>query len=72
MKLYISAKCRDMCFLSVSDDHQTIHDEDGYVPQGIHIGGGDYVDFTIDTETGKIVGWSKEDFDTWLQEKSSK
>ncbi len=53
-KLQISAKCSDLCFTKIAELNLF---KDGYVPYGLGIGGGDYVDLTIDTETGKILGW---------------
>jgi hypothetical protein len=35
---------------------KTILDHDGYVPD-FFFGGGDYIELTIDNETGKIEGW---------------
>jgi hypothetical protein len=51
--LAVSAKCSDCCSV-VFPNGKSI---DGYVPRGICIGGGDYADFMIDIDTGKIVGW---------------
>jgi len=34
-------------------------DHDGYVPEGLGIGGGDYIEFDIDIETGQILNWPK-------------
>jgi hypothetical protein len=54
MKLKINAKCSDMCYTSVPELGL---EKDGYVPNGLGIGGGDYIELTIDIETGKIDGW---------------
>jgi hypothetical protein len=54
MKLKINAKCSDMCYASVPELGL---EKDGYVPRGLGIGGGDYIELTIDTETGKVDGW---------------
>lgn len=54
MKLKITAKCSDMCCTSVPELGLERH---GYVPSDIGIGGGDYIELTIDTETGKVEGW---------------
>jgi hypothetical protein len=32
-------------------------DYNGYVPSGLGIGGGDYISFSLDTETGIIQNW---------------
>ncbi len=58
--LTISAKCSDMCFCSFyNDESDNTFDHNGYVPLGLGIGdfGGDYVEMTIDAETGQIQGW---------------
>ena len=54
MILHISGKVSDM-FGMTTDDGSI--DYDGYVPHGIEIGGGDYINISIDMDTGKIVGW---------------
>lgn len=61
VKIRVQAKCSDMCgiYLIGDPNHQqnTVHD--GYVPKELGIGGGDYISFEIDLETGQIVGWKK-------------
>lgn len=55
----VSAKCNDMCFVSMGKLGR-----DGYVPSSL--GGGDYIDLTIDNETGQILNWkplTEEDFE---------
>jgi hypothetical protein len=54
MKLKISAKCDDRCSVRVVDGDLS---KNGYVPEGLGIGGGDYITFVIDTDTGKIENW---------------
>lgn len=41
---------------------ETIIDHDGYVLGGFHMGphGSDDVEFSVDIETGKIIGWDAE------------
>lgn len=57
MKISICAKCSDLCAVTVQDDKgKTILEHDGYVPD-FFLGGGDYVEMTIDNDTGKIIGW---------------
>ena len=52
MILIVTAKCSDMCCIDGPDiDHR------GYVPEGLGIGGGDYIRFQFDTATGKIIGF---------------
>ncbi len=73
MKLTLNGKCSDMCFVSVDDvDGTTIHEEDGYAPYIAGLCGGDYIEFEIDTETGKVIGWDKEAFQEWLDEVKQK
>lgn len=50
--LSITAKCSDLCNVSF----QGI-EHDGYVPENIGIGGGDYIELSIDIETGQIQDW---------------
>lgn len=47
----VSAKCSDMCMVSLGTE-----EHDGYVPGGIGIGGGDYVEFSYCADCGKIEG----------------
>lgn len=54
----ISGKVSDLFGLSVhDDDNNEVVDYDGYVPNGIGIGGGDYLELEIDLETGKVKDW---------------
>lgn len=57
--LSISAKSSDLNSISYKDKNGNIteSDEYAYVPEGIGIGGGDYVELDIDTETGQILNW---------------
>ena len=57
--LSISAKCSDLCNSSYKDKNGNVTKggDYSYVPMGINLGGGDYVDLDIDTETGKILNW---------------
>ena len=54
MKIKVVAKCSDCCQVRVPDLGL---EKLGYVPQNLGIGGGDYVEFSIDSKTGKIDGW---------------
>ena len=58
-KLTISAKCSDLFWATYVDDRGLMVVHHGYVPAGLGIGnfGRDYVEMTIDTETGQIEGW---------------
>lgn len=58
MRMQISAKCSDLCFTQVIDSEgNAIYENDGYVPSGLGIGGGDYVEFTVDLTTGQLIGF---------------
>jgi len=50
----VNAKCSDLCNI------QPPHDEgdytNGYVPDGLNIGGGDYVEFEVCLDCGTIQG----------------
>ena len=58
-KLTISAKCSDLFNATFTADDGLTASHNGYVPAGLGIGdfGGDYVEMTIDTDTGQIEGW---------------
>ena len=47
----VSAKCSDCCVVVIGDS-----ESDGYVPRGMGIGGGDYVEFRYCLDCGVIVG----------------
>ncbi len=58
--LHVSAKCSDMCDLTLTSEDGSILGEKGdYVPSGLGIGSGDYVSFSVDLDTGQIVGWTR-------------
>ena len=59
--LSISAKCSDLCTTQYKDSKGNIikSNEYAYVPDNIGIGGGDYVEMDIDTDTGQILNWKK-------------
>ena len=56
--LSVSAKCSDLCSIEYVDENGKIIEHDGYVPENIGVGGGDYIDFEIDVETGQILNWN--------------
>lgn len=66
----IFAKTRDAANVQVKDqDGQNILHVDGdYVPYGFGIGGGDYLELTIDVETGTVIGWDPEKFKQGVSE----
>ena len=51
--LEIVAKCSDMCWHRFHPSGRERHD---YVPTGVGIGGGDYVDMTYCRDCGQIQG----------------
>jgi hypothetical protein len=58
--LRIQAKCKDLCHATYTDEDETGKklENHGYVPGGLGIDdGSDYIDITIDIDTGKIVDW---------------
>jgi len=57
--LSICAKCSDCCHSEIVIDGEVVKELDGYVPRNFGIGGGDYIEFHVDLETGKIVGWTE-------------
>lgn len=58
----ISGKVSDMFSFTAHDEKGAFVGEyQGYVPEEIFGYGGDYIELTIDLETGKIVGWNKPD-----------
>jgi hypothetical protein len=64
----ISGKVSDMFSLSGEDIRYN-----GYVISDIGIGGGDYLQMSIDTETGHIIDWkpfTKEQLEAIIREES--
>ena len=73
MILSICAKCVDMCSIVAKDkDGNLLAERDDYVPDLPWIstpsGCGDYIEFELDTDTGKIVGHKKLSDATILKE----
>lgn len=54
--LQVSAKCSDMCNVVYPDNTESIDKSNGYVPDNIGIGGGDYVEFDYCANCGQIQG----------------
>jgi hypothetical protein len=52
---YITAKCSDMCNVMQYKDSGYV-EHNGYVPEDIGIGGGDYVEFVYCLDCGQIHG----------------
>ena len=66
MIISITAKCSDLCAIKAGKI-----EHDGYVPGGLGIGGGDYIQFRFNTKTGQILNFpelSDEDVKTILSE----
>lgn len=58
--IHINAKCSDMFAATLSQDDKLVGEYDGYVPNwmpGQHYG--DYVELSIDADTGQIVNWKR-------------
>lgn len=49
--LSVSAKCSDLCSVSIGD-----YEHEGYLPDGFNIGSGDYVEFELCLDCGRIQG----------------
>lgn len=59
-KISLSAKCSDCCSFALIDaDGNELKETHDYVPYGMGVGGGDYVDLEINFETGQIINWKK-------------
>ena len=57
--LSISSKSSDLNSIQFKDKNGKVTKggDYSYVPDNIGIGGGDYVELDIDTETGQILNW---------------
>ena len=53
-----SAKASDTFWASFTKDGTKLGEYEGYVPRGMHVGSGDYFEFEIDLDTGKILNWT--------------
>ena len=49
--LSVSAKCSDLCSIQYGTTSN-----DGYVPEGLNIGGGDYVEIELCVDCGMTLG----------------
>jgi len=49
--LSVNAKCSDLCFVAIDG-----HEKNDYVPDDLGIGGGDYVEFELCLNCGKVQG----------------
>lgn len=71
--LQINAKVRDSGFYSLYDaDGQQLCDREGcYVPEFLPGNGGDYLELTIDIDTGRITNWkvpTARQIEAWIAE----
>ena len=58
----LNAKCDDRCqFVVYDEDGNELQETIDYVPYAMGLGGGDYIHFKIDIETGQILNWKKPD-----------
>ncbi len=48
----ISAKCSDLCFIKIPG----FKEHDGYVPNSLNIGGGDFVRLELCLDCGQVQG----------------
>lgn len=69
--LTIYAHSRDCNSITVVCEDGRSFTNEGYVPRGLGIGGGDDVTLTIDIETGSIIGWDAERVREELTERMS-
>ena len=71
MKLQFTAQCSDMFSANLIDDDRIIGEYNGYVPKFMHgEHWGDYVQLTIDLETGQIENWepvSQDEIDSFKE-----
>lgn len=71
LKARICGKVSDCGFYAVIDeDGNVVHDTQGYVPSWL-FGGGDYLEFDVDLETGQILNWeppTAEQIEQWKNE----
>lgn len=57
-KIVICAKCSDLCNVEYYKDGELQVESDGYAPDLKGICKGDYIDISIDLDTGKILEYS--------------
>lgn len=72
--IVLFAKTRDTANVQVkdADGDNLLHIDGDYVPFGFGIGGGDYLELSIDVATGKVIGWDPEAFKKALNERFQK
>ena len=65
----VTAKCSDCCAVTIKRDGVEIATMDGYVPTSSSgFGGGDYIEFDVDAETGQILSWKNPISETQFQD----
>lgn len=68
LSLYGKSRDANTVCVTDSDGNEIVLADGDYIPYGLGIGGGDYIELEIDIETGKIVGWDYEAFKSGLAE----
>lgn len=69
--LKLTGKVSDRCNVTLVTD-LGIFEHEGYVPENIGIGGGDYIEMDIDVQTGKILNWPELNAEIILSERTNK
>lgn len=54
-RLEINAKCSDMCSAHLGYESNW-YERHGYAPHSVGLGGGDYIDFVLCLDCGKLQG----------------
>ena len=52
--IYVGGKTSDLAYATYKIDGSIVNEHDGYVPFGLGIGGGDYIDFSFCVSCGQI------------------
>jgi hypothetical protein len=70
--IVFQAKCSDMCAVDIVEPstEKTLAMHEGYVPNDLGVGGGDYVGFDYCGNCGKIIGEFPLDMDAVIAELS--
>lgn len=63
----VGGKTSDMCGASFSNGDDVDVSNHGYVPRELGIGGGDYLEFDVCADCGKIQNWQKLDDETIIE-----
>jgi hypothetical protein len=54
--IHIQGKCNDLCLTEFFNGNDSYTDN-GYPPEIKGLSWGDYIDITVDLDTGKILNW---------------